>query len=81
MAYLHANIILFFKVLLKWKQLFTEIENVIQDLRSRYSSQAMGEDTNVSVDEGLLLEVSRMLTQEKNEVEVIVLHQFYFSVY
>lgn len=59
-------------VLLKWKQLFTTIENVIQDLRSRYSSQAMGEDTNVSVDEdeGLLLEVSRMLTQEKNKVEV-----------
>jgi 1-phosphatidylinositol-3-phosphate 5-kinase len=41
----------------------------------------MGEATNVSVDEGLLLEVSRILTQEKNEVEVIVLHQFYFSVY
>jgi 1-phosphatidylinositol-3-phosphate 5-kinase len=43
----------------------------------------MGEDTNVSVDEdeGLLLEVSRMLTQEKNKVEVIVLHQFYSSMY
>ncbi|KAF8716497.1 hypothetical protein HU200_026282 [Digitaria exilis] len=45
------------EVFLKWKQLFSEIENFIQDLRSRYSTQAMGEDTNVSVHEGLLLEV------------------------
>ncbi|OEL23742.1 1-phosphatidylinositol-3-phosphate 5-kinase FAB1A, partial [Dichanthelium oligosanthes] len=57
-------------VLLKWKQLFSEIENAIQDLRSRYFTQAMGEDTNISVYEGLLLEVTRMLMQEKNEVEV-----------
>ncbi|OEL18132.1 1-phosphatidylinositol-3-phosphate 5-kinase FAB1B, partial [Dichanthelium oligosanthes] len=57
-------------VLLKWKQLFSEIENVTQDLRSRYSTQAIGEDTNISVYKGLLLEVTRMLTQEKNEVEV-----------
>ncbi|RCV28347.1 hypothetical protein SETIT_5G398600v2 [Setaria italica] len=57
-------------VLLKWKQLFSEIENVIQGLRSRYSTQAMGKDTNVSVYEGLLLEVASMLMQEKHEVEV-----------
>ncbi|CAL5080256.1 unnamed protein product [Urochloa decumbens] len=57
-------------VLLKWKQLFSEIENGIQDLRSRYSAQTMGEDTNISVYEGLLLKVTRMLKQEKNEVEV-----------
>ncbi|CAN6197799.1 unnamed protein product [Urochloa humidicola] len=56
-------------VLLKWKQLFSEIENEIQDLRSRYSTQTMGEDINISVYEGLLLEVTRMLKQEKNEVE------------
>ncbi|CAO1942464.1 unnamed protein product [Urochloa humidicola] len=48
-------------VLLKWNQLFSEIENAIQDLRSRYSTQ---------VYEGLLLEVTKMLTQEKSEVEV-----------
>ncbi|KAG2633689.1 hypothetical protein PVAP13_2NG029300 [Panicum virgatum] len=54
---------------LKWKQLFSEIENGIQDLRSRYTTQTMGEGTNVSVYEVLLLEVTRMLTQEKNEVE------------
>uniref|UniRef100_K3ZPZ0 1-phosphatidylinositol-3-phosphate 5-kinase n=1 Tax=Setaria italica TaxID=4555 RepID=K3ZPZ0_SETIT len=69
-TYLHANIILFFKVLVKWKELFSEVENVIQDLRSRHSTQAMGEDTNISGCEDLLLDVTRMLTREKNEVEV-----------
>ncbi|CAL4972891.1 unnamed protein product [Urochloa decumbens] len=57
-------------VLLKWKQLFSEIENAIQDLGSRYSTQVMEEGTNISVYEGLLLEMTRMLTQEKSEVEV-----------
>ncbi|CAN6210149.1 unnamed protein product [Urochloa humidicola] len=57
-------------VLLKWKQLFLEIENEIQHLRSRYPTETMGEDTNISVYKGLLLEVTRMLKQEKNEVEV-----------
>jgi len=80
-TYLHANILLFFKVHLKWKQLFSEIENGIQDLRSRYTTQAMGEGTNISVYEVILLEVTRMLTQEKNEVEVIMMHQFYYHVY
>jgi hypothetical protein len=41
----------------------------------------MGEGTNVSVYEVLLLEVTRMLTQEKNEVEVIMMHQFYYHLY
>ncbi|KAJ1286455.1 hypothetical protein BS78_03G353100 [Paspalum vaginatum] len=57
-------------VLLKWKLLFSEVENLIQVLRSRYSSQAMGKDTNISAYEGLILEVTRMFMQEKNEVEV-----------
>jgi 1-phosphatidylinositol-3-phosphate 5-kinase len=80
-TYLRANIVLFFKVRLKWKQLFSEIENGIQDLRSRYTTQAMGEGTNISVYEGLLLEVTRMLVQEKNEVEVIMMQQFYYHLY
>ena len=41
----------------------------------------MGEGTNISVYEVILLEVTRMLTQEKNEVEVIMMHQFYYHVY
>src|SRR5688572_13531566 len=80
-THLYANIVHMFKVLLKWKQLFSEIENVIQGLRSRYSTQAMGKDTNVSVYEGLLLEVASMLMQEKHEVEVTIMHQFYYPVY
>ncbi|XP_062227368.1 1-phosphatidylinositol-3-phosphate 5-kinase FAB1A-like [Phragmites australis] len=57
-------------VLLQWKLLFSEIENAIQDLKSRCSSHGVGENTSISVYGGLLLEVTRMLRQEKNEVEV-----------
>ncbi|TVU36332.1 hypothetical protein EJB05_18264 [Eragrostis curvula] len=56
----------------KWKLLFSEIENILRDMKSRYSSQDMCEDTNISVYVKLLLEVSSMLEQEKNEVEVSV---------
>ncbi|KAM0913984.1 hypothetical protein ACQ4PT_011814 [Festuca glaucescens] len=57
-------------VLLKWKLLFSEIENIIQCLKSRYSGEAMGENRNSSAYEGLFLEVSGMLAQEKDEFEV-----------
>ncbi|KAM0821117.1 hypothetical protein ACQ4PT_063522 [Festuca glaucescens] len=57
-------------VLLKWKLLFSEIENIIQGLKSRYSGEAMGENRNSSACEGLFLEVSGMLAQEKDEFEV-----------
>lgn len=57
-------------VLVKWKLLFSEVENVLQDLSSRYSNQVMGKGTNISAYEGLILEVARMLAYEKNEVEV-----------
>ncbi|KAF8753235.1 hypothetical protein HU200_011686 [Digitaria exilis] len=53
-------------VLLKWKHLFTVIENGIQDLRTKYSTQAMRED----IYERLFLEVTRMLKKEQYEVEV-----------
>ncbi|KAL6845628.1 hypothetical protein ACP4OV_025123 [Aristida adscensionis] len=57
-------------VLLQWKLLFSEIKNALQDWKSRYSSQDTGGNVNVSVYEGLLFEVTTMLTQEQNEVEV-----------
>lgn len=57
-------------VLLKWKLLFSEIENTIQGMKSRYSGEAMGENRNSSAYEGLFLEVSGMLAQEKDEFEV-----------
>lgn len=57
-------------VLLKWKLLFSEIENIIQGLKSRYSAESMGENRNNSPYEGLFLELSGMLAQEKDELEV-----------
>ncbi|KQK10843.1 putative 1-phosphatidylinositol-3-phosphate 5-kinase FAB1D isoform X1 [Brachypodium distachyon] len=57
-------------VLLKWKLLFSEIENIMQGLKSSYSRPSMGENSNISAYEGLFYEVSSMLTQEKNEIEV-----------
>ncbi|GJN17008.1 hypothetical protein PR202_gb04046 [Eleusine coracana subsp. coracana] len=54
----------------KWKLLFSEVENVLQDWESRYSNQERSENTNISVYGRLFLEVSRMLAQEKNETEV-----------
>ncbi|KAK3166114.1 hypothetical protein QOZ80_1AG0041600 [Eleusine coracana subsp. coracana] len=54
----------------KWKLLFSEVENVLQDWESRYSNQDRSENTNISVYGRLFLEVSRMLAQEKNETEV-----------
>jgi 1-phosphatidylinositol-3-phosphate 5-kinase len=70
LLFLHLNILLFLKVLLKWKLLFSEIENTIQGMKSRYSGEAMGENRNSSAYEGLFLEVSGMLAQEKDEFEV-----------
>lgn len=57
-------------VLAEWKLLFSEIENTIQGLKSRYSGEAMGKNTNSSAYEGLFLEVCNMLAQERNELEV-----------
>ncbi|XP_006660485.1 putative 1-phosphatidylinositol-3-phosphate 5-kinase FAB1D [Oryza brachyantha] len=59
----------FNNVLLKWRLLISEAENKVQILKSG-DSQAAGERTKISVHEELLLEVTRMLTQEKNEFEV-----------
>ena len=59
-SFLHLNILLFLKVLAKWQLLFSEVENIIQGLKSRYCSAY----------EGLFLEVSHMLAQEKDEFEV-----------
>jgi 1-phosphatidylinositol-3-phosphate 5-kinase len=81
-TYMHVDIVLFLKVHHKWKQLFSEIENVLQDLESRYPIQDMCENTNYSICSGLFLEMARMLAQEKNEIKVnIVLTfcYFYFS--
>ena len=58
------------KVLAEWKLLFSEIENTIQGLKSRYSGEAMGKNTNSSAYEGIFLEVSSMLAQETNELKV-----------
>ena len=74
--FLHINILLLLKVLLKWKLLFSEIENIIQGLKSRYSGESMGENRNSSPYEGLFLELSGMLAQEKDELEVSL---FFFS--
>ncbi|KAF7038876.1 hypothetical protein CFC21_048974 [Triticum aestivum] len=57
-------------VLAEWKLLFSEIENTIQGLKSRYSGEAMGKNTNSSAYEGIFLEVSSMLAQERNVLEV-----------
>jgi len=57
-------------VLLKWKLLFSEIENIIQGLKSRYSGEAMGGNRNSSANERLFLEVSALLAQEKDEFVV-----------
>ncbi|VAH82424.1 unnamed protein product [Triticum turgidum subsp. durum] len=57
-------------VLVEWKLLFSQIENTIQGLKSRYSGEAMGKNTNSSAYEGIFLEVSSMLAQERNELEV-----------
>uniref|UniRef100_A0A0D9XBX8 1-phosphatidylinositol-3-phosphate 5-kinase n=1 Tax=Leersia perrieri TaxID=77586 RepID=A0A0D9XBX8_9ORYZ len=54
----------------KWRLLFSEAENKVQILKSGDFGQALRENTNISVHEELLLEVTRMLTQEKDEVEV-----------
>ena len=75
-SFLHLNMLLLLKVLLKWKLLFSEIENIIQGLKSRYSSEAMGGGRNRSAYEGLFLEVSGMLAQEKDE---FVVSLFFFS--
>jgi 1-phosphatidylinositol-3-phosphate 5-kinase len=69
-TYMHVDMVLFLKVHHKWKLLFSEIGNILQDLESRYPSQDMCKNTNNSVCRRLLLEVARMLAQEKNEVEV-----------
>ncbi|CAM0883858.1 unnamed protein product [Alopecurus aequalis] len=57
-------------VLHKWKLLFSEIKRIIQGLKSRSSGEAMGESRNCSAYEGLLLEVTGMLAQEKDEFVV-----------
>jgi 1-phosphatidylinositol-3-phosphate 5-kinase len=69
-SFLHLNILLFLKVLLKWKLLLSEIDNIIQGLKSRYSGEAMGDNRNSSANDGLFLEVSGLLAQEKDEFEV-----------
>uniref|UniRef100_A0A453G1W4 Uncharacterized protein n=1 Tax=Aegilops tauschii subsp. strangulata TaxID=200361 RepID=A0A453G1W4_AEGTS len=67
----HPNILLCLKVLAEWKLLFSEIENTIQGLKSRYSGEAMGKNTNSSAYEGIFLEVSSMLAQERNVLEFL----------
>ncbi|KAL5228542.1 hypothetical protein ABZP36_016807 [Zizania latifolia] len=60
----------FNNVLLKWKLLFSEVENIIQDLKSKVSGQPLGESTKISEYKELLLEVTKILTQEKDEFGV-----------
>ena len=64
------------KVLVEWKLLFSQIENTIQGLKSRYSGEAMGKNTNTSASEGILLAVGSLLAQERNVLEV----SLFFSV-